>query len=292
MRRSCFFASCVVYCKIRYIFSEEGRAARVCTPAPAHRIQPAGRRVPDRAADGAAGGAGHEALRHHGSRRDVRRGGFLSEGAQARHPSGHRLRGVRLPEHGREEQRAPRVQPPDSAVREPDGVSEPDQAGVRGLHAGLLLSPAGGLRPAAPAQRGPDLLLRMPVRRSAQAALGGARGGGAADGAGISGHLRPRQLLRGDSGSRPAGGAAGAGRAGAAGAQHGHSAGGHQRLPLPAARGRRGPGGADVYPDGQDAERRQPDAHGDRPALCEIRGGDARAVPAVPRRIGEHGEDR
>ena len=62
------------------------------------------------------------------------------------HPSGDRLRGLRLPGHGRQDQRRPGVQPPDSAVREPARATKTSSRLVsEGFIAGLLLPPARGL---------------------------------------------------------------------------------------------------------------------------------------------------
>ena len=72
----------------------------------------------------------------------------------------------------------------------------------------------------------------------------------------------------------------------------GHSHRGHQRLPLPRARRRRRPGGAHVHPDGQDALGRQPHAHDHRPALRQVRAGDARRVSELRREHRAHGGDR
>ena len=208
------------------------RLAGLCSPAPAHRIQPARRRQPHRAPARPREGAGHDALRHHRPRRDVRRGRLLRSGQEARHPSRHRLRGLHLRGHGRPAQR--RAQSPDSAVRESEGLCQPRQARQRGLDARVLLQAARGHGAIARAQRGADRAVGVPLGRAAQAAAGWAHGGRLPPRAADAGAVRQGQLLHRDHGSRPARPEAGAAAAGAGLAAHGHPHGRDQRLPLPA----------------------------------------------------------
>ncbi len=161
----------------------------VCTSSHAHRIQSAGRREPHRRPARPRAGAGYGRVRHHRPRRDVRRGGFLPAGAQARHSSGDRLRGICVPEHGGQVQRRARLQSPGSSVRNAAGLSEPDQAGERGLHARLLLQAPRGLRRAAPVFGRADRAVGMPVRRPSEGAARGASGAGGRAGAHVSGYF-------------------------------------------------------------------------------------------------------
>ena len=128
--------------------------------------------MPDQEAGPAREGAGHGRLRHHRPRRAVRRGGVLP-GVQGRgHPSGDRVRGVRVSRHGGQALPVPGIQPFDSAVRERNGLPEPDDPGERGVHEGVLLPPPHGLQFYPPAPRGLDRPVRLHFRRFAQNAAG------------------------------------------------------------------------------------------------------------------------
>ena len=160
---------------------------------------------------------------------------------------------------------------------------------------GYYYQPAGGLRAAGEVPRRAHRAVGVPVGRSATSCCWTAartRRGKCAEE--LSGHLRPRaisswrcritaspeqkQVLP---------------RLVRAGARHGHPAGGHQRLPLSGAGGRAGAGDPDVHPDGQDAHRRKPHAHGaPTSSTSSPRTRCARAFPNFAGRHRAHREDR
>ena len=71
------------------------------------------------------------------------------------HP-GHRLRGIRMPGHGRQDRRLAGIQPPHPPVRDAGGLSKSHEARQPGVHPRLLLPSARGLRPSEEALQGAD----------------------------------------------------------------------------------------------------------------------------------------
>ena len=117
-----------------------GRTDELRTPAPAHRILPARRRVPHRRPRRAGQGAGLRRPRHNRPRRHVRGRELLPRLPQGGHKAHHRLRGLRRAAraHGPRVRRRQPLHPPHTALQGRDGLQQPQLPRLHGLRGGLL----------------------------------------------------------------------------------------------------------------------------------------------------------
>ena len=197
----------------------------------------------------------------------------------------------------------PRQPAPGPARPQRDRLPEPDAPFLDRAHRGLLLPPARRLRDAGAPPRGPHRALRLSQGDRA-ARHPGRRGGPAGGGRALPGGLREGELLPRGHGPQPGRGASGGGgaadragaahRGGAAGAleAHRHPAGGHERLALRRAGGRRRARPPALHQHEQPHSRPEaaPVRHRGVP-LQEFRR-DGAAVPGIPGRLPEHAADR
>ena len=103
-----------------------------------------------------------------------------------------------------------------------------------------------------------------------------------------AGHFRQEQFLPRSAGPGPGHRSARQSRTGAALARERHSAGGHQRLPLPDARRCPRAGSADVHSDRQDHVRSAAHAFCHRPVLFQDRRGDGPGLRRIAGGAGAH----
>ncbi len=263
------------------------------SPSP-HGVLAARRRLPRRGTARSGAEAGHAGARRHRARQHVLGGHLPRLRAEEGRQADPRLRGLRgAGRSPHQERHAGRDrQPPRAPGGDQRGVPQPDQAGVVGLHRGLLLQAAHRQGSAGPAQQGPDRAVQLSQGRSRRGHLqGSAREG--ADGRGhLPRHPRPGQLL-------PRAAVPGARRAEGRQprpARHRPRSrpadGVHQRRALPA-RGRlqaaRHPA---LHRHRQVGQRHRSAALSRRSVLPEDAGGDGEDLRRVPGRAGQHGAHR
>ena len=170
---------------------------RLRPPASSFRVLAARRGLPDRRTARQGGRAEDAGDGDHRARQHVLVGRLPRPGAQARDQPDPRLRGLRRAGRSAHQERhaGRNGEPPRPPRRDQRGVPQPHQAGVVGLHRGLLLQAAHRQGAARAAREGADRPEQLPEGRSRdrhphRAAAEGDRGGGR-----LSRHPRPRELL-------------------------------------------------------------------------------------------------
>ena len=233
--------------------------------------------------------------RDHRPRRDVRGAPVLRGRDRGGGQADHRrrdLRGAQLPVRAGPRRERGEVPPPHGPGPERDRVPQPPEAGDGRAPRGLL-PPAPG-RQGAPgrARRGADRALGVPRVRGLAAAAGGSARQGGRGGRDVRGHLRRGELLHRAPGPRPVRAAGDPAQAGRARRPDRPAAGGDERPPLHAPRGREAPRRPALHPAAEAAVGHEPAAVRLGRVLPEDRRGDARGLPRVPRGLRRDAADR
>ena len=269
-------------------------------PPQSQRLLAPGRRLPPRPSRRAREEPRHARAGAHRSRKSLRSGRILREGARGGAPAHRGLRGLRGPRvqarpHAKRGRKG-RVRPPRASRQKPGGLPEPHAALLGGIHGGLPLQASDRQGAPVRARGRAPLSQRVSPRRAAAAGSERRPGGRAERRRVVPRPLRQGVLLLRSAGSRHPRRAHGGAAADRAGQGDGDPGGRDERLPLSASAGRRSARSAALHPDRQDAPRSGPLPVRDRSGVREIHGRDGGALPGraggAPEHPGGRGEMR